>query len=93
MKKHQIILACTAVFILLFYNESVGINISIFGVLLTLLISYFFQEKFVDRSHLVLVMTSILSCFGFCMVWRRGIFFCFSIINPLFTIQNPRWRT
>ncbi|TDX09374.1 DUF4173 domain-containing protein [Flavobacterium sp. S87F.05.LMB.W.Kidney.N] len=79
MKKHQIILACTAVFILLFYNQSVGINISIFGVVLTLLISYFFQEKFVDRSHLVLVMTSILSCFAFAWYGDAASFFALAL--------------
>lgn len=79
MKKHQIIFACTAVFILLFYNESVGINLSIFGVVLTLLISYFFQEKFVDRSHLVLVMTSILSCFAFAWYGDAASFFALAL--------------
>lgn len=79
MKKHQIIFACTAVFILLFYNESVGINISIFGVLLTLLISYFFQDKFVNRSHLVLVMTSILSCFAFAWYGDAASFFALAL--------------
>ncbi|WP_433833541.1 DUF4153 domain-containing protein [Flavobacterium anhuiense] len=79
MKKHQIILACAAVFLLLFYNESVGINISIFGVVLTLLISYFFQEKFVDRSHLVLVMTSILSCFAFAWYGDAASFFALAL--------------
>lgn len=79
MKKYQIILACTAVFILLFYNESVGINISIFGVILTLLISYFFQEKFVDRSHLILVMTSILSCFAFAWYGDAASFFALAL--------------
>ena len=65
MKKHQIILACSIIFTLLFYNEELGVNLSIFGVLLTLLISYFFQDKFVGRSHLALVVTSILSCLAF----------------------------
>ncbi len=79
MKKHQIILACTAVFALLFYNEAPGINISIFGVLLTLLISYFFQEKFVNRSHLILVMTSILSCFAFAWYGDAASFFSLAL--------------
>ncbi|WP_289662911.1 DUF4153 domain-containing protein [Flavobacterium panacagri] len=79
MKKHQIILACTAVFALLFYNEAPGINVSIFGVVLTLLISYFFQEKFVDRSHLVLVMTSILSCFAFAWYGDAASFFALAL--------------
>lgn len=65
MKKHHIILVCTVAFILLFYNQEPGVNLSIFGVVLTLLVSYCFQEKFVDRSHLILVVTSILSCFAF----------------------------
>ncbi|WP_278020487.1 hypothetical protein [Flavobacterium ginsengisoli] len=90
MKKHQFILACTAVFLLLFYNESVGINISIFGVVLTLLISYFYQEKMVDRSHLVLVMTSILSCFAFAWYGDASIILCFSLINCIFAIQNSK---
>ncbi|KRD07405.1 hypothetical protein ASE21_18100 [Flavobacterium sp. Root901] len=90
MKKHKIILACTAVFALLFYNESVGINIAIFGVVLTLLISYFFQEKFVNRSHLVLVMTSILSCFAFAWYGDGASFFAlvFSILFLQFKTQD-----
>ncbi|SHG89961.1 DUF4153 domain-containing protein [Flavobacterium defluvii] len=94
MKKHQIILACTAVFILLFYNESVGINISIFGVILTLLISYFFQEKFVNRSHLVLVMTSILSCFAFAWYGDAASFFALalSILFLQFKTQNEELK-
>ncbi|MHC0447383.1 DUF4153 domain-containing protein [Flavobacterium sp. 3-218] len=95
MKKHQIIFACTAVFILLFYNESVGINLSIFGVLLTLLISYFFQEKFVERSHLVLVMTSILSCFAFAWYGDAASFFALalSILFLQFKTQDGELKT
>jgi hypothetical protein len=95
MKKHQIIVACTAVFILLFYNESVGINLSIFGVALTLLISYFFQEKLVDRSHLVLVMTSILSCFAFAWYGDAASFFALalSILFLQFKTQDEELKT
>ena len=65
MKKHQIILACSILFTLLFYNESIGVNLSIFGLLLTGSICYFFQDRFTDRSHLILVVTSVLSCLAF----------------------------
>ncbi|WP_394773335.1 DUF4173 domain-containing protein [Flavobacterium sp.] len=65
MKKHQIILACSLIFTLLFYNESAGVNLAIFGLLLTGLICYLFQDRFTDRSHLVLVVTSVLSCLAF----------------------------
>ncbi len=79
MKKHQIILACTVLFAVLFYNQSPGVNLSIFGVLLTLFVSYFFQEKFVDRSHLVLVVTSILSCFAFAWYGDAASFFALAM--------------
>lgn len=94
MKKHQIILACSLIFILLFYNESVGINLSVFGVVLTLLISYFFQEKFVDRSHLVLVMTSILSCFAFAWYGDAASFFslALSILFLQFKTQDGQLK-
>lgn len=85
MKKHQIILACTLVFTLLFYNQSVGINLSIFAVILTLLISYFFQDRMVDRSHLILVVTSMLSCFAFAWYGDFASFLALSI--SLFFLQ------
>ncbi|OXG08850.1 uncharacterized protein DUF4173 [Flavobacterium araucananum] len=65
MKKHQIILACSIIFTLLFYKESVGVNLSIFALLLTGLICYSFQDRFTQRSHLILVVTSVLSCLAF----------------------------
>lgn len=65
MKKYQIILASSLIFTLLFYNESIGVNLAIFALLLTGLICYFFQDRFTDRSHLILVVTSVLSCLAF----------------------------
>ena len=65
MKKHHLIFACSFIFTLLFYNELVGVNLAIFGLVLTGIICYFFQEQFTSRSHLVLVGTSVLSCFAF----------------------------
>ena len=35
MKKHHLILVCSLIFTLLFYKESVGVNLAIFGILLT----------------------------------------------------------
>jgi len=65
MKKYHLILVCSLIFTLLFYNESVGVNLAIFGLVLTGIICYFFQDRFTSRSHLVLVVTSILSCIAF----------------------------
>ncbi|POY40586.1 DUF4173 domain-containing protein [Flavobacterium alvei] len=65
MKKHQFIFVCSLIFTLLFYDQSVGLNMSIFGLVLTGFICYFFQDRFTSRTHLVLVVTSILSCISF----------------------------
>jgi len=65
MKKYQIILASSLIFTLLFYNESMGVNLAIFALFLTGLICYFFQDRFTERTHLILVVTSVLSCLAF----------------------------
>ncbi len=65
MKKLSLILVCSLVFTLLFYNESVGVNLAIFGLFLTGIICYFFQDRFTSRTHLGLVTASVLSCFAF----------------------------
>ncbi|MEO8237583.1 MAG: DUF4153 domain-containing protein [Flavobacterium sp.] len=65
MKKIHFILVSSVIFTLLFYNQSVGVNLSVFGLVLTGLICYYFQDKFTERSHLVLVITSVLSCIAF----------------------------
>jgi hypothetical protein len=65
MKKIHFILVCSVIFTLLFYNESIGVNLAIFGLVLTGLICYYYQDKFTERSHLVLVITSVLSCIAF----------------------------
>jgi hypothetical protein len=65
MKKHHFIFASSFVFTLLFYNQSVGLNLAIFGLFLTALIVYFFKNKFTSFSHWGLVFTSVLSCLSF----------------------------
>ncbi|HQZ24855.1 MAG TPA: DUF4173 domain-containing protein [Flavobacterium sp.] len=65
MKKYHLILVCSLIFTLLFYNESVGVNLAIFGLVLTGIICFFFQDRFTSRFHLVLVVTSILSSIAF----------------------------
>lgn len=65
MKKHYFIFASSFVFTLLFYNQSVGLNLAIFGLFLTVMIVYFFKNQFVNKSHWWLVFTSVLSCLSF----------------------------
>jgi hypothetical protein len=65
MKKIHFILVCSVIFTLLFYNESIGVNLAIFGLVLTGLICYYFQDRFTERLHLFLVTASVLSCVAF----------------------------
>ena len=94
MKKLHFILVSSLVFTLLFYNEDFGLNWAIFGMVQTALICYFFQEKFTTRLHLILVVTSVLSCFAFAWYGDFPSFFAMalSIIFLQFKTQEPKLK-
>jgi hypothetical protein len=94
MKKLHFILVSSLVFTLLFYNEDLGLNWAIFGMLQTALICYFFQEKFTSRLHLILVVTSVLSCFAFAWYGDFPSFLAMalSIIFLQFKTQEPKLK-
>lgn len=94
MKKLHFILASTLVFTLLFYNQDLGLNWAIFGMMQTALICYFFQEKFTSRLHLILVVTSVLSCFAFAWYGDFPSFLAMalSIIFLQFKTQEPKLK-
>ncbi|MGO4905739.1 DUF4153 domain-containing protein [Flavobacterium sp. W20_MBD1_R3] len=94
MKKLHLILASSLVFTLLFYNEELGLNWAIFGMLQTGLICYFFQEKVTIRLHLILVVTSILSCFSFAWYGDFSSFLAMalSIVFLQFKTQEPKLK-
>lgn len=63
MKKHHLILGCTAIFVFLFYKESVGVNLALFGILLAVLVFIKFQKKTLLIN--VLFTSSLLSFMAF----------------------------
>ncbi|BFM42205.1 hypothetical protein CFS9_08460 [Flavobacterium sp. CFS9] len=71
-----------------------GVNLAIFGLLLVGLICYFFQDKFTDRSHLILVVTSVLSCIAFAWYGDFPSFLALSmsILFLHFRIQDPELK-
>lgn len=94
MRKEHFIFVCSVVFTLLFYNESVGLNLSLFGFLLLGLMYYFFRNRFIDNSYYLLTLTSVLSCLAF--AWY-GDFVSFvavflSIILLQFKIIEPKLK-
>jgi uncharacterized membrane protein len=94
MKKLHFMLISSLVFTLLFYNEDLGLNWAIFGLLQTALVCYFFQEKFTSSMHLILVVASVLSCFAFAWYgdFPSFIAMALSIIFLQFIIQEPKLK-
>lgn len=65
MKTHHYIFLTTALFVVLFYNENVGLNLGILGIIYTVLTGYRTPEKNRTKIFLVLFITSILSSIAF----------------------------
>ncbi len=90
MKKYHFILVSSLAFLVLFYDQSIGLNLSIFGLTLIGFICYFFRNKFSENVHYILAILSVFSCFAF--AWF-GDFVSFlamflSIVFLQFKIQN-----
>jgi hypothetical protein len=94
MKKHHIILVCSLIFTLLFYKEDLGVNLAIFGLVLTGFVCYFFQDRFVERAHLILVVTSVLSCLAFAWYGDFASFLALalSVLFLQFKTQDPKLK-
>ncbi|ASK31801.1 beta-carotene 15,15'-monooxygenase [Chryseobacterium sp. T16E-39] len=65
MKTHHYILLTTAIFISLFYNENVGLNLGILGIVYSLLTLYKTPERNRTKIFYVLTVTSIVSSVAF----------------------------
>lgn len=65
MKTHHYIFLTTAIFVILFYNGNVGLNLGILGIIYALLTVYRTPEKNRTKTFLFLLMTSILSSIAF----------------------------
>ncbi|MES2240090.1 MAG: DUF4173 domain-containing protein [Bacteroidota bacterium] len=65
MKKHHLILVSSLVFTLLFYKESVGLNLAIFGLVILGLIAYNSESLINDTTNKLLFTTSFGSCLAF----------------------------
>ncbi|MCL8536748.1 DUF4173 domain-containing protein [Chryseobacterium gallinarum] len=65
MKTHHYILITTVLFIILFYEQDLGLNLGILGVLYTVLTFFKTNEKNKTLTFNILTATSILSSFAF----------------------------
>jgi hypothetical protein len=65
MKTHHYIFLTTALFIILFYNENVGLNLGILGIAYAFLTLFKTPEKNRTKTFLILFVTSVLSSVAF----------------------------
>ncbi|WP_413999203.1 DUF4173 domain-containing protein [Flavobacterium sp. W1B] len=94
MKKHHLILVSSLVFTLLFYKETVGLNLAIFGLVVLGLIAYNSESIINDTTNKLLFTTSFVSCLAF--AWY-GDFVSFlalflSLVFLQFRVQNKELK-
>lgn len=94
MKKHHLIFVSSLIFTLLFYKESVGLNLAFFGIILLGFMSYNNKDKFKEKPNCLLFVTSFLSCLAF--AWY-GDFVSFlalflSLVFLQFRVQNQELK-
>ena len=84
MKKHHLIFLTTAIFTLLFYKQSVGLNLGIFGLILSALVYFTTNRKVMNKTFYVLFAASIVSCAAFAwygdFVSFLAVFFSLSLL-------------
>ncbi len=95
MKKHYLIGISIVSFILLFVNEDIGLNLVIFGVVLTGLILYSFKKQLKGILERVVVVTTLLSCVAFAWYGDFASFVALllSILVLQFRMQTPQLNT
>lgn len=92
MKKHQLIILTTAIFSLLFYNESLGINLAFFA--LSLLFITINQTKTKTTLFKWFIATTLLSVSAFAYYGDIASFFALSLslIFLQFQSQDPQLK-
>ncbi|MBW7676933.1 DUF4153 domain-containing protein [Chryseobacterium chendengshani] len=65
MKTHHYIFLTTALFIIVFYNENVGLNLGILGIAYSVLTLFKTPERNRTKTFLILLVTSVISSIAF----------------------------
>lgn len=85
MKTHHLIFATTALFTLLFYDEYMGLNFAILGIIVALLVLNSTKERNRDRIFLIFFVFSILSSIAF--AWYGDFVSFFAEISSLLLLR------
>jgi hypothetical protein len=95
MKTHHYILLTTALFIILFYDENVGLNLGILGIIYALLTWYKTPERNRTKVFSILTLTSILSSVAF--AWYGDFPSVLAVVSSLLLLsyrsKNKRMKT
>jgi len=89
MKTHHYIFLTTALFVVLFYDQDIGLNFGILGIIYALLTLFKTPEQNRTRIFLILFVTSILSSIAF--IWY-GDFPSFLAVVSSFLMLSYRSR-
>jgi len=92
MKTHHYIFLSTIAFIILFYNENVGLNLGILGVLYSILTLIKTLERNRSKTFLMLFATSILSGIAFAWFGDISSFLALTISLLLLTFRSKNRR-
>ena len=84
MKKHHLIFLTTAIFTLLFYKQSAGLNLGIFGLILSILVYFMTSRKVKNKTFYALFIASMGSSVAFAwygdFVSFLAVFFSLSLL-------------
>lgn len=92
MKTHHYIFLSTIAFIILFYNENVGLNLGILSVLYSVLTLFKTTERNRSKTFLLLFATSILSSIAFAWFGDISSFLALTISLLLLTFRSKNRR-
>lgn len=95
MKTHHYILLTTAFFIILFYDENVGLNLGILGIIYSVLTWHKTPERNKTKVFYTLVLTSVLSSVAF--AWYGDFPSFLAVVSSLLLLsyrsKNKRMKT
>jgi hypothetical protein len=84
MKRHHLIFLTTALFTALFYEQSVGLNLGIFGLILSALVYFTTDRKVMNKTFYTLLAASVISSLAFAwygdFVSFLAVFFSLSLL-------------
>jgi hypothetical protein len=81
MKTHHYIFLTAALFVIVFYDQDMGLNLGILGIVYALLTWYKTPERNRTRTFLILFVTSIVSSFAF--AWFRDFPSLLAVVSSL----------